>query len=163
MTITSKLTMEDMHTVTVEADERRIRSTVSKVVRFVLHFLEMTVAMMAGMVVLYLLDVVSPESSSLAPFFEYGTVEFDLAMAIFMTVPMAAWMLVRRHDRRHVAEMSFGMNALVAVIIVLRLLGADASQPWLVDASHPAMFLGMLVAMLVRPGHYTGKAGHSGH
>lgn len=162
-TIINETTVENTHTVSTQMQERRILNSALKAGRFILHLVEMTLAMMAGMVVLYLLDVLSPESSSLAPFFEYGTIEFDLAMAVFMTVPMTAWMLVRHHDRRHVAEMSFGMNAPVAMIIVLRLLGVEAYQPWLAEASHPAMFLGMIVAMLAQRDHYTGKAGHSTH
>lgn len=163
MTITSDMAMDHGNTGDVSARQRRILDFALKVGRFILHLLEMVLSMMAGMVILYLLDVLSPESSVFAPFFEYGTVKFDLAMVVFMTVPMAAWMLLRRHDRRHVAEMAFGMNVLVAVVIVLRLLGAEANLPWLVDASHPAMFLGMIVAMLYRRDHYTSKADHSTH
>jgi len=163
MTITTEITMEHTHTVGIRGYKRQILPTALKVGRFILHLLEMTLSMMVGMVALYLLDGLVSDSSGLAPYFEYGRVEFDFAMAIFMTVPMAGWMLLRRHDRRHVVGMSLGMNALVAVIIVLRLLGADASQPWLADSSHPAMFLGMLAAMLFSREHYTGKAGHSAH
>ena len=161
MTFSIDITKEHAYSESPVSRLNGIRNVVSGVVRFFLHFLEMTVAMMVGMVFLYLLDVVSPDTSVLAPYFEYGTVQFDIAMAIFMTAPMAAWMLVRRHDRRHVAEMAFGMNAPIVVIVVLRLLGAEANMPWLADASHPAMFLGMIIAMLFSRDHYTGKAGHS--
>ncbi len=163
MIVTTGNMAEQVNTARMPAHERRFLDPAISVGRFILHLLEMVLSMMLGMVVLYILDVLSPESSAFAPFFEYGTVEFDLAMAIFMTVPMAAWMLVRHHDRRHVAEMSFGMNAPVAAIIALRLLGGEASMPWLADASHPLMFLGMILAMLYRRDHYTGKADHSAH
>lgn len=163
MTITSKTTMDYINTASTQAYGRRILNTASKVGRFILHLLEMTLAMMAGMVILYLLeDLISPSSSFTAAF-ESGTIMFDFAMAVFMTVPMVVWMIARRHGLRHSAEMAFGMNVPVAAIIVLRLLGGEAYLPWLADASHPAMFLGMIVAMLARSSHYTGKAGHAAH
>ncbi len=163
MTITSKITMDHINTASIQAHDHRIRNSASKVGRFILHLLEMALAMMVGMVILYLLDSLTPASSSYSAAFEYGTIMFDVSMAVFMTVPMVAWMIVRGHGWRHVAEMAFGMNAPVAAIIVLRLLGAEAYLPGLADASHPAMFLGMIIAMLYRRDHYTGKANHSAH
>ena len=76
---------------------------------------------------------------------------------------VVAWMIVRGHGWRHSAEMAFAMLAPVAAIIVLHLLGADAYLPWLSKASHLAMPLGMIVAMLYRRDHYTGKTDHSAH
>ena len=128
-----------------------------------MHLLEMLLAMMVGMPILYLLRNVIPASSSYAAAFQSGTTLNALAMGVFMTVPMVAWMIVRGHGWRHTAEMAFAMLAPVAAIIVLRLLGADASLPWLATASHPAMFLAMIIAMLYRRDHYTGKAGHAAH
>ena len=164
MTIDSYTKMDHIHSTSIQVHERRIRNYVSKVGRFILHLLEMLLAMMAGMVILYLLDILLiPESSIFTPFVDYGTIQFDFAMAVFMTVPMAAWMIVRGHGWRHGAEMAFAMFAPVATIIVLRLLEADAYPLWLAQASHPAMFLGMILAMLFSRGHYTNKAGHSAH
>ena len=80
-----------------------------------------------------------------------------------MTVPMVAWMIVRGHGWSHSAVMAIAMLAPVAVIIVLRLLGAESTLPWLADASHPAMFFTMFIAMLYRRDHYTGKGIHSAH
>jgi hypothetical protein len=150
MTMSTKTTLDELNTIGIQAQGHRSINSVLNTGRFILHFLEMLLAMMAGMVVLYLLDVLTPDTASYSAAFEYGTILFDFAMAVFMTVPMVAWMV-------------FGMNVPVAAIIVLRLLGAESGLPWLVDASHPAMFLGMLMAMLYRRDHYTGKAGHSAH
>jgi hypothetical protein len=44
-------------------------------------------------------------------------------------------------------------------IYLLLGLGAAATLPWLKGADHPAMLLGMLVAMLLRHEHYAG--GHT--
>ena len=136
------------------------RNLASKVGRFLLHLLEMLLAMMVGMVIFHMLDSLIPASSSYAAAFASGTNLYDLAMGVFMTVPMVAWMIVRGHGWRHSAEMAFAMFTPAAAIIVLRLLGADASLPWLADASHVAMLPAMIIAMLYRRDHYTGKAGH---
>jgi hypothetical protein len=163
MTITAKTTIDHVDTASTQGHDHRIRNAASNVGRFILHLLEMLLAMMAGMAILYLLDNLTPAASSYAAAFKSGTNLNDLAMAVFMTVPMVAWMIVRGHGWRHGAEMAFAMFAPVAVIIALRLLEADANLPWLADASHPAMPLAMIVAMLYRRDHYTLKAGHSAH
>lgn len=163
MTITSKTAMDHIFTTGTQAHEHRIRDTVRKVGRFILHLLEMLLAMLAGMPIFYLLGNLIPASSSYSAAFQSGTNLYDLAHAVFMTVPMVAWMIVRGHGGRHSVEMAFAMLAPVAASIVLRLLGGDSYLPWLADASHPAMFLGMLIAMLYRREHYAGKASHSAH
>ncbi len=163
MTITTNTTMDHIHVASTQTHEHRIHNSVIKVWRFFLHLLEMLLAMMVGMPILFMLRNLIPASSSYAEAFGRGTILLDLAMAIFMTVPMVLWMVVRGHGWRHAAEMAFGMNAPVVAIIVLRLLGADVYLPWLVWVSHPVMPLGMIFVMLYRRDHYTGKAGHSAH
>ena len=163
MTTETKTTMAHRHAASIPAQDHEICSSVANVGRFTLHFLEMMVAMMAGMPFFFLLRNRVPASSIYAAAFVSGTNLSALAMGVFMTVPMVAWMIVRGHGWRHSAEMAFAMFAPVAAIIVLRLLGADASMPWLAFASHPAMFLAMITAMLYRRDHYTGKAGHAAH
>ena len=163
MSIESKTTMDFINTASIQVPDHQIRNSALKVGRFVLHFLEMTLAMMVGMPILFMLRNLIPASSSYVAAFKSGTILYDLTMAVFMTVPMLVWMIVRRHGWRHSAEMGFAMFAPVAVVIVLRLLGADAYLPWLSKASHLGMFLGMMIAMLYRREHFTGTAGHSAH
>ena len=163
MTTEINTTMVHINSASIQAHDHRIRNSASKVGRFILHLLEMLLAMMAGMPILFMLRNLIPASSSFTAAFKSGTNLYNLAMAVFMTVPMVAWMIVRGHGWRHSVEMGFAMFAPVAAIIVLRLLGADANLPWLVKASHLAMFLGMIIAMLYRHDHYTGKARHSAH
>jgi hypothetical protein len=147
-----------------QAHEDRIRTSAWKVGRFTLHFLEMMVAMMVGMPFFFMLRNLIPASSIYAAAFVRGTNLYDLAMGVVMTVPMVIWMIVRGHGWRHSAEMAFAMFAPVAASVMLRLLvGADTYQPWLRQAGYWGMFLGMLIAMLYRRDHYTGKAGHSAH
>ena len=152
-----------LNTASTQAPDPRIRNSALKVGRFILHLLEMLLAMMAGMVILSFLGDLIPAYSSLYFAFRSGTNLYELAMVVFMTVPMVAWMIVRGHGRRHGAEMAFAMFAPVAVIIVLRLLEVDAYLPWLDEASHLAMPLAMIMVMLYRRDHYMGKAGHSAH
>ncbi len=163
MTTESKTTMDHINVTSVQAHDHWIRNTASQMGRFSLHFLEMLLAMMAGMPILYMLRNLIPASSSFAAAYQSGTVLSDLAMAVFMTLPMGAWMIVRGHGWRHSAEMAFAMFAPVAAVIVLRLLGADAYLPWLDKASHLGMFLGMMMVMLYRRDHYMGIAGHAAH
>ncbi len=163
MPVESTTTMESVNRVTRQAQEDRVRTHALSVGRFSLHMLEMLLAMMAGMPIYAVLRKLVPASSGYAAAFKSGTIQYDLAMTVFMTVPMVAWMVLRHHGWRHSAEMAFGMFGPVAVIVILRLLGADGYLPWLSSASHSAMFLGMLAVMLYRRDHYTARAGHSAH
>ena len=158
-----KTTKTHIHTASIPAQDHKIRSFAAKVGRFTLHFLEMMLAMMVGMPILFSLRNLIPASSIYTAIFVRGTNLYDLARIVFMTVTMVAWMIVRGHGWRHSAEMAFAMSAPVAAVIALRLLGVGASQEWLIQAGYLGMFLGMLIAMLYRRDHYTGKADHSAH
>ena len=154
---------DHVHTVNLQMQDHKIRSSAAKVGRFTLHFLEMMLAMMVGMPLLFSLRSRIPASSIYAEIFVRGTNLYDLARLVFMTVPMVIWMIVRGHGWRHSAEMAFAMSAPMAAVMALRLLGVGASQPWLIQVGYQGMFLGMLMAMLYRRDHYTGKSDHSGH
>ena len=131
--------------------------------RFILHFLEMMLAMGVGGLLFSLLVRQIPESASYAAAFERGTYLRAIVSSLLMTVPMVAWMIVRGHGWQHSWEMTGAMLAPVAAIIVLRILGADAYLPWLAKINCVAMDVAMLVYMLYRRDHYTGQVGHSGH
>jgi hypothetical protein len=81
-------------------------------------------------------------------------------MAVAMTVPMVGWMRIRGHGWRHGIEMSIGMLAPWAAVLILVGLGADQVFPWLANADGAAMLLGMLAVMLLRPGHYAHQHAH---
>jgi hypothetical protein len=104
----------------------------------------MVLAMMAGMLVFHMLPLQMDPTS-----FAYQS-----GMAVFMTVPMVAWMRVRGHAWRHAVEMSIGMLAPWALVLALVGLGGASLAPWLVYLDGPAMLLGMLAVMLLRPTHY---------
>lgn len=141
----------------------RISESASKVGRFLLHFLEMQIAMVLGMIPWHWLVRELRDSPAYAEVFQRGSALSTIGHGLFMTVPMVAWMILRRHGWRHSLEMGVAMFAPGVVIIVLCWLGADAYWPWLITLASPAGTLGMLVYMLYRRDHFTEKAGHSAH
>jgi hypothetical protein len=130
---------------------------------FVRHYVEMVVAMFAGMAVLgvpfgWLLGAMGSswhELSDTAPALMF------LGMATTMTVPMAGWMAYRRHSARANAEMSASM--FVPTFAVIGLLGADLITDIgvLLVVEHVAMLAGMLAVMLLRPAEYTHHHAHA--
>ncbi|HEU5097479.1 MAG TPA: heavy metal translocating P-type ATPase [Roseiflexaceae bacterium] len=131
--------------------------------RFVRHLLEMLLAMEAGMGVFHLLIWLIPASSRYDAVVKPGTDLHAIAMVVFMIVPMVAWMLVRGHGWRHSIEMVIAMVVPMAAVALLCQLGVDGYVPWLAQASSPAMYLGMLAAMLYRREHYLGNHSHVAH
>jgi hypothetical protein len=128
---------------------------------FARHYVEMIVAMFAGMLILGLpgeaalglAGTSSHELQTTAP------AVVLLGMAFTMTVPMVGWMRFRGHGWRPSVEMAASM--------VLPTLGAIAAMgAGITDfdgamvAEHVAMFPAMLVAMLLRVDEYTGHAHH---
>ena len=142
-----------------QASDHPIRNIASKTGRFLLHLLEMLIAMQVGMGLFHLmLGLIHIYSSSRA--FEYGTNLHAFTMTVFMTIPMVAWMIFRGHGWRHCIEMVVAMIAPVALIGLLCQIGLDEYLPWLAGLSTPLMFLGMILAMLYRRDHYTRAKSH---
>lgn len=132
--------------------------------RFLRHLIEMVIVMMIGMAFLGLLvrAVMTPLGypDGLRPYPELSAA----AMAVEMTLPMAAWMLYRGHRRVIVAEMSGAMIAPVVAVVALCLAHVlpGSSAPTL---AHLTMYPAMLAAMLYRRTDFTrphGSIGHSG-
>ena len=158
--ITKKTTVDKSKAITSQESVEGLRNLAVKTGRFILHLLEMLVAMQIGMSVFHLmLGLLRIYSNSRAV--EAGTTLHAVVMTVFMTVPMAAWMLIRGHGWRHCAEMVIAMIAPVALIGLLCQLGLDEYLPWLAALSTPLMFLGMILAMLYRREHYTTGKGHA--
>src|SRR6476620_5479419 len=84
----------------------------SRFVRFLTAYVEMTIAMVVGMGLFGALwDAVWPGLTS-------RPAAMALTMAFDMTFGMAAWMWVRGHGRRHIAEMSAVMVLPFVVLLV---------------------------------------------
>ena len=118
--------------------------------RFALHFGEMVVAMVVGMLIYMPLEGFLPAGLQ------------GIGMALFMAWPMVVWMRIRGHGWRHGFEMAAAMLVPWAIVSGLVALGAAKVVPALAHVSDAAMYLGMLGFMLFRREHYTGGT-HHGH
>ena len=119
---------------------------------FTLHFLEMVVAMAVGMVALHpvwtlVLDAVG------APGLMHNPYTGALIMATNMTIAMSAWMKVRGHRWRPIAEMGAAMYLPFLVLFVPLALGL-IDEGDLMLWGHLLMLPAMAVAMLLRPHEY---------
>ena len=131
---------------------------------FIRHYMEMLVAMFAGMVVLGgpamlalgAAGVTSAELRSDAP------AAMLLGMGITMTVPMVAWMRHRGHGWQPSNEMAASM--MIPTLGVIALLGGDlvTDVGTLLMIEHVVMLPAMLAAMLLRREEYTHGA-HDSH
>ena len=120
--------------------------------RFALHFAEMVVAMVVGMVVLHPVWMVGLDAVGAAGLMN-NPYTGALIMATNMTVAMSAWMKVRGHRWRPIVEMGAAMYVPFLVLFVpfgLDLIDNDALMLW----GHVLMLPAMAVAMLLRPHEY---------
>jgi len=116
---------------TPRALARRLLHT--RLSRFLTAYLEMTLAMLVGMGVLGVVwDAVWPGLTGRPD-------AMALTMAFDMTVGMAAWMWVRGHARRHIAEMSAVMVLPFLVLLVPYWLGVLPGEQ-LLTWGHVGMF-----------------------
>ena len=135
----------------------------SPAMHFVRHYLEMVVAMFAGMFALGL-----PLAALL------GVVGIDVAawrtdarelmllgMAFTMSVPMGAWMRYRGHGWAPVWEMTASMFVPSFAAIGLLWAGIVEDTDALLYVQHIGMLPSMLAVMLLRLDEYTGHGGHA--
>ncbi|WP_344650124.1 hypothetical protein [Cryptosporangium japonicum] len=117
---------------------------------WLLHLVEMVVAMVAGMMLLGPLWTAAGLTG--------GTVGMVLTMAFDMTVGMGAWMAVRGHDLRMIGEMSAVM--VVPFLLLLAPYGLGLVSGGVVyTVGHGLMLVAMIALMLVRFGHYSHPSG----
>jgi hypothetical protein len=129
-------------------------SSVRRVARFILHFIEMALAMELGMVALGGLDtaVLRPAGLNLTG----RSPELDvLAMGVFMAAPMVAWMRLRGHGWRHGLEMAGAMVVPFAVAVALRFVGLLPRTDMMAFGTD-LMWMAMMGIMLIRWSLYAG-------
>jgi len=131
--------------------------------RLVRHYLEMVVAMFAGMVVLgapavWALGGVGIDWNRLS---DDSPALMFLGMATTMTVPMVGWMLYRGHGWRANTEMSASMFVPTFAVIGVLSAGLLTSIGALMVIEHVAMLLAMAGVMLLRPAEYIHHHGHA--
>ncbi|WP_369135533.1 hypothetical protein [Modestobacter sp. I12A-02662] len=120
--------------------------------KFTLHFLEMVVAMVVGMVALHPVWTLVLDALG-APGLMDNPYTGSLIMATNMTAAMSAWMKVRGHRWRPIVEMGAAMYLPFLVLFVplaLGLIGTGALMLW----GHVLMLPAMAAAMLLRPHEY---------
>jgi hypothetical protein len=122
--------------------------------RFTLHYLEMVLAMVVGMVALGTLEALAFDALGWTGVTDRADVNAAL-MAVNMTVAMAGWMKYRGHGWAPIAEMSVGMCAPFLVLLVPLWFDLISEQTLMV-VGHVLMLLGMLAAMLLRRDEYSG-------
>jgi len=122
--------------------------------RFILHYVEMVIAMFVGM---FALD---PVWSLAVPGVMDRPDAAAIVMATNMTIGMSAWMAVRRHPWLRIAEMAAAMYLPFVVLLVPYYLGAISGMAVMMGG-HTLMFLSMLAAMLWRRDEYS--HGHHHH
>lgn len=117
--------------------------------RFARHYVEMVVAMLVGMAVL------GGASSLVLDLPDRTWVEL-VEMAVWMTLPMVAWMRFRGHGWRACNEMAAAMLVPAGAALLLLWSGVVTDGDALVMFEHTAMFPAMLVVMLLRRDEYAG-------
>jgi hypothetical protein len=121
----------------------------NKTLHFLRHYLEMVIAMFAGMFVL-------GGGAVLLLGLDTGTLYDDApelaltGMAVTMTVPMVAWMLHRGHTWRASWEMSASMFVPTFLAIALMWAGVLADGHAAMGIQHVLMFPAMAGVMLLR-------------
>lgn len=120
--------------------------------RFALHYLEMVVAMLLGMVLL------GPVWRAVFDVFGRTALErtdvMAMSMATNMVVAMSLWMWFRGHTAAPILEMAVAMYVPFVVLLVPLWLGAISGMV-LMTAGHVLMLGTMLLAMLRRTDEYT--------
>ena len=116
--------------------------------RLTLHYVEMVLAMFAGMLVLGGLRALL----GLTVAFDAHPGAHYLLMATDMAVGMAAWMLLRRHGRACTLEMC---AAMYVPAVLVPLVWADVvSGMAFMTAAHVLMMVAMLAVLLRRRREY---------
>jgi hypothetical protein len=123
--------------------------------RFLLHFLEMVIAMGIGMAIFGPLKTALVDQGYTA-LLDKTSIDYQLWMDVFMVVPMVLWMRARGHMWRHGIEMGAAMIIPTACVLLLCRAGVTDVLPWFTASlTGIAMFGGMLAYMLYRREMYT--------
>jgi len=126
-----------------------------KTIHFIRHYVEMVVAMFAGMLVLGGAAVVLLGLDTGSLYDDAPAVGLT-GMALTMTIPMVAWMRYRGHGWPASWEMTASMFVPTLVAIALLWTGALESGHTAMGIQHVIMFPAMLAVMFLRLDVYTG-------
>jgi hypothetical protein len=113
-----------------------------------LQFVELQVPMALGALACLVVLRLLPMWPALATAYRPGTYLFATGDALFLTVPVIAWMVVRGQRVQRCARMAVSMLAPWAVFVGFGELSGSPYLPWLTVAGYPALSLGMLAYLL---------------
>ena len=134
---------------------RTMKSSTFAVGRFVLHFLEMVIAMGIGMAIFGLVKSKLADQGY-TTLLDRTSVDYQVWMNLFMLVPMVLWMRVRECTWAHGLGMGVAMVVPPTCVLILCRLGVTDVIPWFsTSLTGGAMFLGMLGFMLYHREMYT--------
>jgi hypothetical protein len=139
------------------ADTPSLRNAVSR--GFLLHLIEMILAMFVGMVALDEVAWLAFSVFARIDMFAYPLL-YAPVMTTNMTIGMSLWMLYRRHELRSIGEMAGAMFIPLCVLIGPHWAGI-VSGDVLVGGSMALMLPAMVLVMLYRRSEYT--QGHHHH
>jgi hypothetical protein len=123
--------------------------------RFVLHFVEMAIAMGVGMAIFGPVKGALVDQGYTA-LLDRTSIDYQVWMNLFMIVPMVVWMRARGHSWQHGVEMGAAMVIPSVCVLVSCRLGASDVLPWFTASlTGVAMFAGMIGYMLYRRDMYT--------
>ena len=148
--------------VAASAPQLMQQSIVSRVGHFVLHYVEMCLVMCIGGITLNVLFFVGAAQLGYTNLPERYPELSILIIGILLALPMAAWMRFRGHDWRTNLEMSSTSIILAVLLIGAAWLGVIPKSDmleWIKILACPVM----LIPMLLRLDHYTGRMDHSIH
>jgi hypothetical protein len=127
---------------------------------FLRHLLEMTLAMMVGMIVSAAIFL-SAVGMTAAEAMRQHAVLFVVLQAVGMTLAMVAWMRRRGHTWRSCSEMGAAMVVPAIPLILLRLVGTISGP---ICGTYCALsILAMVLVMLYRRSDYGGAAATALH
>ena len=123
---------------------------------FARHFVEMCIAMCIGVALANVIIAAAGAATGLDVRGQFPVLTLA-ALAVFITLPMVAWMRFRAMAWRPILEMC---AAGIAVVIAAAGLGLVSATLVSVGTLCGLECLGMFVAMLFRYDLYSGKTGH---
>ena len=149
-----------------QPNENAIRQLASKAGHFIVHFIEMCLAMCLGgipLIVLFFFGAAQVGYPDLLQRFPELSV---LVVSLILTLPMIVWMRFRGHAWRATLEMASTTMILGTGLIVLGQLGilrkGDMFE-WLTRLACPAMIIPMLFRLDLYTGHHHAGRQHLAH